>query len=108
MAAKCTKCGNESNYNFALNIGLCNTCISARLEDLKAENEKYKTALERIRDLETECCPRCEGSGNLYADGKAHYMSESAPTILCDSCGGSGRILPEDAQQIAAKALKEK
>ena len=77
------------------------------IKDLKSINDKLVEALEKIRDLETDCCPRCEGEGNIYADGKAHYMSENAPTIPCGNCGGSGRILPEDAQDIAVEALKE-
>ena len=32
MANKCMKCGSTENYNFALNIGLCNICISKELE----------------------------------------------------------------------------
>lgn len=72
-------------------------------------HEGLVEALEQIRDLETECCSRCEGNGRLYADGKAHFLSENADTILCGNCGGSGRILPDDAQDIAEQALsKEK
>ena len=70
-------------------------------------HEKFKIALENIVSLETECCPRCEGSGRLWADGKAHHQHEQVDTISCGNCGGSGRILPEDAQVIASKALKE-
>jgi len=81
--------------------------IVTKYDALKALNDRLKEALKQIRDLETECCPRCEGNGNIYADGKAHYMSENAPTIPCGNCGGSGRILPEDAQIIAEQALKE-
>lgn len=71
------------------------------------EHDDLVEALERIRDLETDCCQRCEGNGQLYADGKAHFPSEDAPTIHCGNCGGSGRILPEDAQEIAAEILAE-
>ena len=77
-------------------------CKAQELEAIKAD---LLAALEQIRDLETECCSRCEGNGRLYADGKAHYPSENADTILCGSCGGSGRILPEDAQEIAEAAI---
>ena len=66
-------------------------------------------ALEEIRDAEDRCCPRCEGNGNLYADGKTHLMSENAPTMACGNCGGSGRLQPENAQDVAAVVLaKEK
>jgi len=76
-----------------------------RLDTVEAIKAELLAALEQIRDLETECCSRCEGNGRLYADGKAHYPSENADTILCGSCGGSGRILPEDAQEIAEAAI---
>lgn len=62
-------------------------------------------ALREIRDLETECCHRCEGNGKVYADGKGHLISENAPTVLCGNCGGSGQILPEIAQEIAEQAI---
>lgn len=42
---QCKKCGNEDNYNFVLNIGLCNPCIGAEIEQLQAKNERLK---ERI------------------------------------------------------------
>ena len=32
---------------------------------------------------ESTFCQRCEGNGLLYADGKAHYISDKAPVILC-------------------------
>lgn len=50
----CTKCGNTDNYNFALNIGLCDICIGEELdevEQLQAENEKYKSAFNDIGRL---------------------------------------------------------
>ncbi len=36
MASKCTKCGDTENYNFILNIGLCDPCIGERIEELEA------------------------------------------------------------------------
>jgi len=38
----CKKCGNKNNYNFALNIGLCDLCIGAELERLQTELDKYR------------------------------------------------------------------
>lgn len=78
------------------------------LKQRTLENERLREGVERIRDLDTECCQRCEGNGRLYADGKAHLINDNAATILCGNCGGSGRLLPEDAQQIAEQALKDK
>ena len=68
-------------------------------------HDRLLDALREIRDAETTCCPRCEGNGNLYADGKGHYMHENAPTINCGNCGGSGRLQPENAQEIAQAAI---
>lgn len=82
--------------------------LKDRLDTSEAREKDLLEALEQIRDLETECCSRCEGNGRLYADGKAHLPSENADTILCGNCGGSGRILPEVAQDIAEAAIATK
>ncbi len=34
----CTECGSEDDYNFSLNIGLCNACIGKKIERLEEEN----------------------------------------------------------------------
>ena len=64
-------------------------------------------ALQEITDGESQCCSRCEGDGELWADGKAHYPSEQRETILCGNCGGSGRLQPENAQDIAQAAISK-
>lgn len=40
-------------------------------------------------------CSRCEGEGQVYADGKAHYCSEHFPTTDCPSCDGTGKVCSE-------------
>ena len=85
-------------------------CIVAALAEavrVEEENKKYKTALESIRDLETDCCSRCEGNGRVWADSKSHYPSHRGGTVSCGNCGGSGRILSEDAQELADQALQQ-
>ena len=82
-----------------------NARFIAAAPETKQQRDDLLVALEEIRDLETDCCSRCEGNGRLYTDGKSHYPSENSPTILCGNCGGSGRILPEDAQEIAGQAI---
>ena len=90
---------------FADNVP-CPACkVEAKLSDTVAA---LVTALEEIRDAEDRCCPRCEGNGTVYADGKAHLLSEGAPTMLCGQCGGGGRLQPENAQDVAAAALLAK
>lgn len=59
MASKCTKCGNEDNYNFVLNIGLCNPCIGERIEELEKALEKAKAESE----LE-KAANKCARTGN--------------------------------------------
>lgn len=81
--------------------------VIRRAEKVYPVFEKIKAALEEIRDGERTCCPRCEGNGKLWADGKAHYPSENVDTINCGNCGGSGYLQPENAQEIAEQALAE-
>ena len=38
----CTECGNKDNYNFALNIGLCNPCIGKLIGKLEDENKRLQ------------------------------------------------------------------
>lgn len=83
---------------------------------LEAENAvqaeeiaRLREALTTIADSDMPICNSCEGEGNRYADGKAHYYSEHAPTIPCSECYGVGRI-PEltanDMRELADAALK--
>ncbi len=69
--------------------------------------EQLREALRQIAEAESVCCPRCEGDGRLWADGKAHYPSEQRDTILCGNCGGSGYLQPENAKDIAATTIAE-
>jgi len=48
MASECRKCGSKDNYNFALNIGLCNTCISNELERITKLEEAIEKAIPLI------------------------------------------------------------
>ncbi len=66
---------------------------------------QLREALRQIAEAESVCCPRCEGDGRLWADGKAHYPSEQRDTILCGNCGGSGYLQPENAKDIAATTI---
>lgn len=50
MASQCAICGNEKNYNFGLNIGLCDACILNRLERIEAKNERLEDALRKIQN----------------------------------------------------------
>ena len=63
MPRKCKKCENEENYNFAINNGLCDSCIEQELEDSEIKNEQledllkiekatHSYSIKRIRELE--------------------------------------------------------
>ena len=71
---------------------------------LRERCEKLEAALVEIGESEDRICGYCEGEGNRYADGKAHYYSEHAPTIPCPECGGRGRIRDMDSEDMAAVA----
>ena len=79
--------------------------IRSEWDALRERCEKLKAALVEIKESEDRICSYCEGEGNRYADGKAHYYSEHAPTILCPECGGRGRIRDMDSEDMAAVAL---
>lgn len=44
-------CGNEEDYNFALNIGLCNGCIGEKLEQLEQTIIKVKAENQRLVEV---------------------------------------------------------
>jgi len=51
MSKKCKKCGNEDNYNFAINNGLCNDCIGEELDELEEKNKKLEKENRRLENL---------------------------------------------------------
>ena len=67
MASKCKKCGSKDNYNFALNIELCNPCIGEELESLEAENKQAIKFLEEALPYIT--CENHFQSGLITAIG---------------------------------------
>ena len=80
--------------------------LTAQTEQIK----RLREALTTIADSDMPVCNSCEGEGNRYADGKAHYYSEHAPTIPCPECYGVGRIpdlTANDMRELAEEALKE-
>ena len=57
MASECKKCGNKENYNFALNIGLCNSCIGNEVDHLRTENKEKQELIDAL--CSEEPCPKC-------------------------------------------------
>ncbi len=67
------------------------------------EKEEWEEALDG------EPCGKCDGNGNVYADGQAHYMNAGVPTIACPACGGEGRIFDAETVRAAVRrALDER
>lgn len=78
--------------------------VEAERDALRERCGRLEAALVEIGNSEDRICGYCEGEGNRYADGKAHYYSEHAPTIPCPECGGRGRIRDMDSEDMAAVA----
>lgn len=84
MASKCTKCGNTDNYNFALNIGLCDICIGEELEkikELEIENKKLNKLnntiaieLDILKKWQEKLCS-LEENQHISAEGKEWIYS---------------------------------
>ena len=47
-------------------------------------------------------CSRCEGEGQLWADGKLHFATAKLPTAPCPNCCGTGEISPGRGDILAA------
>lgn len=78
-----------------------------KIQALAEDNERLKAALNSIAQAESQSCQRCEGNGRMWADGKAHYPSDTRETVACTYCGGDGRLAVdlEEVQGIAKDAL---
>ena len=64
------------------------TALIAQSEAAVADNARLRKAIAggQIR------CSRCEGEGQLWADGLAHHPSHQGATNACPNCGGSGHV----------------
>jgi excinuclease UvrABC ATPase subunit len=72
----------------------------------KTREDIEKAIVAAIED-NWEHCRDCEGEGNHYADGKAHYYSEHAPTVRCGTCGGTGKVPSGELETVIADALMQ-
>lgn len=70
MASVCKNCGDINNYNFALNIGLCDPCIGAKLDKLESDQKMLLEACKIAWD-------------ELFDWNKGHENSEAM--ILLDA-----------------------
>ena len=70
----------------------------------KARDDLIALIADAISD-NWESCRICEGDGRMYADGKAHYVSENAPTRPCFNCEGTGKVMAEDIEVAVANAI---
>jgi len=100
-------CGDGGHYHAEHGTAATRAYIEKKLFDRREQHDKMVATLTEIRDAEPVRCPRCEGNGRQWADGGAHYYSSSRETTVCGTCGGSGYVQPENAQDIAAAALAD-
>ncbi len=45
IGGKCKQCNSTESYNYAINNGLCNECIEAKLDVMDVEIERLKRLL---------------------------------------------------------------
>lgn len=92
--------------NYLCEYRTCDPCIDS--STYKAFQEQYVNKLlaaARFAIKEPEICSRCEGSGAVYADGKAHLATENVPTSPCGDCEGCGLLISSDAIEGLKEAL---
>lgn len=53
---RCT-CGHPDDYNYAINNGLCNSCIAEKLDQLEDKNKQLRKERQTRRQWQT--CPNC-------------------------------------------------
>jgi len=72
MAAECKLCGCLNDYNYTLNIGLCNRCIGEKLDKLQGL-------------LSVAKCPNCDGSGCIaHKVSNREYVTRDMASDACD------------------------
>ena len=96
MASKCSKCGDTDNYNFALNIGLCNGCIGEKLE-------RIEEALERIQIWSQAYPLSAFPKPNLE---KARQILKAADMTLDAISADAMRHVLDGVKDIVEQALK--
>lgn len=70
-------------------------------------NPDKEMAREIIEGFDEEICSKCEGSGLVYADRKAHYPHSNSPTVPCSYCHeGKIAISDETRIEMIAQALR--
>ena len=72
-------------------LRILNTRQAAPVE---ARGEAYAELVAACNEffVTKEDCQRCEGSGKLWADGKAHFPNHDGPLAACPDCQGTGEV----------------
>jgi hypothetical protein len=70
MKGVCTRCKQNTNYNFEIDNGLCNVCIADDLGKLDALSTANAELKARVQELESkQCCAKnCPHKG-FWEDG---------------------------------------
>ena len=90
MASKCTKCGNTENYNFTLNIGMCDICIGKELE--------------RAEELEQEIAKR--PAKPLYGEARSLLLKAMDNSANVDDAIEKYKRLKEQIKELETKIEK--
>ena len=55
---------------------------------------------EEQHDLKKKVCPKCQGDGKVWADGRKHYPFAHFPTKDCPECRGRGTLIDRLEPQV--------
>ncbi len=72
---------------------------------LQAELSAKEAVVEAARNRRGSC-RRCEGNGQMWADGKAHFATHTGKTVPCNNCI-AGEVV-DDGELDAAIAAHDK
>lgn len=50
-------------------------------------------------------CPKCQGDGKVWADGRTHYPFSHFPTKDCPKCNGTGNVPAQPQQPVPTEGL---
>lgn len=96
MARKCKICKDEKNYNFAINNGLCNSCIEEKFD-------RMEEALERIQTWSKAYPLKAFPKPDLK---KAHEALKAVGMTLDVISADAMRHVLDGVKDIAKQALK--
>lgn len=75
-----------------------------------SDRQPWELEDDEVAEIEHDAhdvCSRCEGEGQLWADGLMHYYDPNRPTKACPNCDGTGRVVSgNEGRDVATAAQK--